>query len=176
LAPLALLTLAIPLPAVLLTQLTLPLQLMASRVAAGVLWLAHVPVVRDGNLLTLPNITLEVAEACNGMRSVVSLVSVAAMCAAVIPLSARRSAMLIAAAVPIAIVGNGLRVAATGMLALSVGDAAVRGTLHELTGFVAFVAMCIATLALLRMTRPSTRPVAARSWQGRTLDWARLHR
>jgi exosortase len=127
--------------------------------------------VRDGNLLTLSNITLEVAEACSGMRSVVSLVSVAAVCAAVIPLSARRSAMLIVAAIPIAILGNGLRVAATGMLALSMGDAAVRGTVHELTGFVAFVAMCVATLALLRITPPSARPY----WRGRTLGWARLH-
>jgi exosortase len=164
LAPLALLTLAIPLPAVIVTHLTLPLQLVASRVAAGTLWLAHVPVVRDGNLLTLPNITLEVAEACNGMRSVVSLVSVAAVCAALIPLSATRTVLVMAAAVPIAIVGNGFRVAATGLLALSMGEGAVSGTVHELTGFVAFVAMCIATLALLRITH------------GRTVEWARLHR
>ena len=162
LAPFALIALAIPLPGVILTRLTLPLQLMASRVAAGVLWLAHVPVVRDGNLLTLPNITLEVAEACNGMRSVVSLISVAAVCAAALPLNARRTTLVVAAAVPIAILGNGLRVAATGMLALSIGRAAVRGTVHELTGFVAFVLMCAATLAFVRMTRPSTRSFGTR--------------
>ena len=164
LAPLALLTLAIPLPGVLLTYLTLPLQLVASQVAAGVLWLGQVPVVRDGNLLTLPNITLEVAQACNGLRSVVSLVSIAAVCAALVPLSPRRSALLIAAAIPIAVIGNGMRVAATGMLALSMGDGAVKGTVHELTGMVTFVVMCVATLLFLRMT------------QLRTLGWTRLHR
>jgi exosortase len=161
---LALLTLAIPLPAVLLTRLTMPLQLMASQVAAGALTLSHVPVARDGNLLTLSNITLEVAEACNGLRSVVSLISMAAICGAIIPLSARRTAMLVAAAIPVAVVGNGLRVAATGVMALSMGDVAVNGVVHEITGFVAFAGMCVATLMLLRMT------------QGRTLRWARLHR
>jgi exosortase len=164
LPPLALLTLAIPLPAVIVTHLTLPLQLVASDVAAGVLLLSRVPVVHDGNLLTLPNITLEVAEACNGLRSVISLVSVAAICGAVIPLTTRRTALLIAAAIPIAVLGNGLRVAATGLLALSIGDVAVKGTVHEVTGFVAFVAMCLVTFVLLRMTREGT------------LDWARLHR
>jgi exosortase len=159
---LALLALAVPLPALIVTRLTMPLQLAASRIAAGVLSLSQVPVVRDGNLLTLPNITLEVVQACNGLRSVVSLVAVAAICGAVTPLSIRRTMLLVAAAVPIAVVGNGLRVAATGLMALSMGDGAVDGTVHEVTGFVAFVFMCVATLLFLRVT------------QRMELRWARL--
>jgi exosortase len=160
---LALLALAIPLPALIVTRLTMPLQLAASQIAAGALSLAHVPVLRDGNLLTLPTITLEVAEACNGLRSVVSLVAVAAICGAVIPLTIGRTMLLIAAAVPIAVVGNGLRVAATGLMALSMGEGAVGGAVHEVAGFVAFVAMCTATLLFLRVT------------QRMELKWARLH-
>lgn len=160
---LALLALAIPLPAVIVTRLTLPLQLVASQIAAGVLSLAQVPVVRDGNLLTLPNITLEVAQACNGLRSVVSLVAVAAICGAVIPLSLRRTMLLVAGAIPIAVIGNGLRVAVTGLMTLSMGDRAVSGTVHEVTGFVAFVVMCIVTLLFLRTT------------QRMEFRWARLH-
>lgn len=147
-APLGLFLLAIPLPAVLVTHLTLPLQLMASQIAAGVLAVCRVPVVREGNLLLLPHITLEVAEACSGLRSVTSLVAVAAVLGAVVPLSAARTIALMIAAVPIAMVGNGLRVAATGLLTTWVGDIAVRGTVHELTGVVAFLAMCAATLAV----------------------------
>lgn len=162
-APLALLTLAVPLPAVLVTNLTLPLQFIASRVAAVTLAASGIHVVRDGNLLTLPNITLEVAEACNGLRSAVSLVAVAAVCSAVIPLNWWRSGVTIIAAIPIAIVGNGLRVAATGVLATWFGAAATRGTIHELTGVVAFLVMCAATFALLVMTRT------------RALPWARQH-
>jgi exosortase len=156
LAPLALAALAIPLPAVLVTHLTLPLQLVASHVAASALTAAHIQVVRDGNLLALPNITLEVAEACSGLRSVVSLLSVAAVCAAVIPLRPRRAALLIAAAIPIAVFGNGLRVAATGVMAVWFGEGAARGFVHELTGFVAFLAMCALTLGIEIVTRKST--------------------
>jgi len=122
-----------------------------------------VPVLRDGNLLTLPTITLEVAEACNGLRSVVSLVAVAAICGAIIPLRVGRTMLLIAAAIPIAVIGNGLRVAATGFMALSIGEGAVGGTVHEVTGFVTFVAMCTATVLFLRVT------------QRVELKWARLH-
>jgi exosortase/archaeosortase family protein len=70
--------------------------------------------------------------------------------------------LLVAAAIPIAVVGNGLRVAATGLMALSMGDGAVGGTVHEVTGFVAFVCMCVATLLFLRVT------------QRMELRWARL--
>jgi exosortase len=122
-------------------------------------------VVRDGNLLTLPNITLEVAEACSGLRSVISLVAVAAVCGALIPLSWKRSALLVVAAIPIAVVGNGFRVAATGILATWIGPIAVRGAIHEATGFVAFLAMCVATLAFQVLTR-----------KGGELVWARQHR
>jgi exosortase len=158
LAPIGLLLLAIPLPAVVATTLTLPLQLIASQVAAGLLQIVQIPVTRAGNLLALPNITLEVAEACSGLRSVQSLVSVAAVCAAIVPLSASRGLLMMGAAIPIAVVGNGFRVAATGVLTTWIGEAAVRGTFHELTGFVAFVAMCAVSFLLLFMTRSHSAP------------------
>jgi exosortase/archaeosortase family protein len=85
-----------------------------------------------------------------------SLVSVAAVAAAIVPLSPRRAVLMMAAAIPIAVVGNGLRVAATGLLTTWIGEVAVRGTLHELTGFVAFVAMCAVTFLLLFLTRGYT--------------------
>jgi exosortase len=140
----------------------MPLQLMASQIAAGVLHVFQVPVVRSGNLLALQNITLEVAEACSGLRSAQSLISVAAVCAAIVPLSAGRAALMIGAALPIAVVGNGLRVAATGLMTMWIGETAVRGTFHELTGFFAFVAMCAATFLVLFATRRHTaQPIAA---------------
>ena len=147
-APLALLALAVPLPMLVVTHLTMPLQLIASDVAAEVLDSAGVFVVPQGNLLMLKNLTLEVAEACSGLRSLVSLVTVAAVCSAVLSLKPPRTALLIAAAIPIAVVGNGFRVAATGFLATWLGEVAVRGFLHELTGFVAFLVMCAILIAV----------------------------
>ena len=154
LAPLGLLLLAIPLPAVVVTHVTLPLQLVASKVASGVLQACQVPVIRDGNLLILERVTLEVADACSGLRSLVSLTSVAAVCAAFFSMRPGRGALLLAAAVPVAIVGNGLRVAATGLLSTWFGSVAARGVVHDLTGYAAFVMMCATIVALQLATRP----------------------
>jgi exosortase len=159
-APLGLLLLAMPLPAVVVTHLTLPLQLVASSVAAAVLHACQVPVVRDGNLLMLQRVTLEVADACSGLRSLVSLTSVAAVAAAFFPMSTGRAAFMVAASAPVAIIGNGLRVAATGLLATWLGEVAARGILHDLTGYAAFVAMCATIIGLQIAVRPRTTLLA----------------
>lgn len=164
LSPLALLMLAIPLPAVMVTQLTLPLQLVASQVAAGLLDASSIEVARQGNLLILRDITLEVADACSGLRSLISLVSVAAMVGAVLQLRPQRALFLMAAAAPIAVIGNGVRVFATGVLTTWFGEVAVRGFVHDLTGYAAFLAMIAAIVLLQRATRsrppvlPTTHP------------------
>src|SRR5207249_2995092 len=75
--PLAYLVFMIPLPSIVYNQLTFPLQLLASRLAASGLDIAQVPALREGNMLILPNETLEVIEACSGIRSLMSLVALA---------------------------------------------------------------------------------------------------
>jgi exosortase len=156
LAPLSLLLIAVPLPGVVVTNLTLPLQLASSQVGAGILHAANVEVIRQGNLLMLRDITLEVADICSGLRSLVSLVSVAAMLGAVLSLTPQRAIFLIVAAAPVAVIGNGVRVAATGLMTTWVGEAAVRGALHDLTGYVAFLMMCAVIVLLLMATRSRT--------------------
>jgi exosortase len=147
--------LAIPLPGVVVTSVTMPLQLVASQVAEGLLAASQIPVAREGNLLFLDNATLEVAEACSGLRSATSLLSVAAVCAALFRLTPPRAGLLLAVALPVAIVGNGVRVAATGVLTHWIGARATQGFIHDLTGYVAFIAMFAVTLLVLRLTRPA---------------------
>jgi exosortase len=67
--PIAFLVLAIPLPAVLFNQIAFPLQLLASKAGESVLTAAGVPVLREGNILVLPTTTLEVAQACSGIKT-----------------------------------------------------------------------------------------------------------
>src|SRR5262252_294691 len=120
-APLAFVLMAVPLPALLVNTVTLPLQFTASRIAEATLVTAGVPVFRDGNVLDLPSATLEVAEACSGLRSLVSLTAIAvllAWSASRAPDRPTRSMLprglaIVAAAVPVAIVMNGLRIAGT---------------------------------------------------------------
>lgn len=141
-APLVLLAAAIPLPSAVVTELTMPLQLAASRCAAELIALAGVEVARDGNVLTLDYITLEVAEACSGMRSLVTLVALVAVYWGLSGATVWRFALLAAATVPVALAGNGLRVAATALLASRIGERAVEGAIHEATGVAAFAVMC----------------------------------
>jgi exosortase len=137
-APVALLALAIPLPAIVVTYATLPLQLVSSQIATDLLHASNIHVVRQGNLLVLDSMTLEVAQACSGLQSLLSLASVAAVGAAVLP---------------IAIIGNGLRVAITGALTTWIGPIAVEGLLHQMTGYAAFALMCAGMFALLWIGR-----------------------
>ena len=71
--PIAVLLLAIPFPAIIFNQITFPLQLLASRLASMILPLLGVPVLQEGNVIQLPVMKLEVAEACSGIRSLMSL-------------------------------------------------------------------------------------------------------
>src|ERR1700732_2118398 len=75
--PLAFLVLMVPLPAIIFNQIAFPLQLLASRFGEAAMGVADVPVLREGNVLILANTTLEVAEACSGIRSLVSLITLA---------------------------------------------------------------------------------------------------
>jgi len=138
-APIAFLIMAVPLPAILVNTVTLPMQLVASRFAESTLALAGVPVFRDGNLLVLPSATLQVAEACSGLRSLVSLTAIAILLAWMTDTNLLRRAAIVAIAVPIAIVVNGWRIAATGFACETLGPRAATGAWHEAMGWAAFV-------------------------------------
>jgi exosortase len=137
--PLVLVALTIPIPAIIITRLTLSLQFCASAMAEAILWAVHIPVLREGNVLVLPNATLQVAEACSGIRSMTALVTLALLVARFSATRTRTRVLLIASAIPIAIIVNGLRVAAAAIGARWYGAAAVEGTVHEALGWGMFL-------------------------------------
>ena len=100
------LLLAIPLPTILFNQITFPLQLLASRFASDLLQLAQVPVLRDGNIIQLPAMPLEVAEACSGIRSLMSLFTVAVIYGYFLERATWRRVVLALSALPIAVTAN----------------------------------------------------------------------
>ena len=168
-APLVFVAIAIPLPALLVNAITLPLQLVASRIAEATLTAASVPVYRDGNVLTLPSTVLEVAEACSGLRSLVSLVAVATMIAWLTPTAIGRRLAIVLAAIPIAIVMNGLRVAATGLACEVFSPKAATGGWHTFTGWVTFVLSLGLLTVVARPFSAGVRPTLKRP---ATLDLA----
>jgi exosortase len=151
--PIGYLIFMIPLPAIVYYQLTFPLQLLASRLGASGLVALGVPTVREGNLLILPNCTLEVVEACSGVRSLLSLLAVAVAYVYLSEPSFWKRCVLIASTIPIVIASNGLRLTATGVLSYFFGPEADSGLPHVALGLLFFAAACVALLLVHRLLR-----------------------
>jgi exosortase len=149
--PLAFLLFTVPLPSIVFNQLTLPLQLVASSAGESIIRGAGVPVLRDGNVLQLPLRTLEVVEACSGMRSIVSLLMVATLIGYFFERRTAVRVLLVLAAVPIAIVANAFRVAGTGLASEWISPAAAEGFFHAFSGAVLFAIALFALSAMQRL-------------------------
>lgn len=137
--PLAFLLFMVPLPALVLNAIAFPLQLLASQMAVGILQGIGVPALREGNVVSLPNITLEVVEACSGLRSLVSLGALSVLLAALTLRGTVPRLVLIASSLPIAVITNSVRVSGTGVLAYRFGAQLAEGFLHSFSGWVVFV-------------------------------------
>lgn len=148
--PIAFLLLMIPLPAIIFNQIAFPLQLLASRAGEATLALAGIPVLREGNTLQLPSRTLEIAEACSGIRSLVSLITLAVVLGYFTERRTAGRVLIALAAVPIAILANAARVAGTGLMSELISPAAADGFFHSFSGWVIFVVAFAGLLAVQR--------------------------
>jgi exosortase len=157
--PLGFLLLMIPIPAIIFNQVAFPLQIFASKFGTGMMELFRVPVLREGNVIILAHTTLEVAEACSGIRSLISLLTLGIVYGYFTDSRGWMRLVIAASTVPIAIIANGLRVAGTGVLAHYYGREAADGFFHTFSGWlvfvVAFVLLFVVTWALLRLAPPA---------------------
>jgi exosortase len=149
--PWAFLVLMIPIPAIIFNQITFPLQIFASKIASQVLPWLGVPVLREGNVIILPKIILEVAEACSGIRSLMSLTTLALIYGYLVEKKTSLRVVLALAALPIAVIANSLRVVGTGLLVQYWDPEKAQGFFHEFQGWLMFVAS-IGMLYLLHWT------------------------
>lgn len=136
--PLLLLFFMVPLPAVVMNQLTFPLQLFASAVAEQALSLGGIPVLRDGNVLELASQKLSVVEACSGIRSLLSLTFLSLIYGYFMEPRKPIRWLLFLATIPIAIAANSFRVSMTGFLSEYDPELA-KGFFHTLEGWVIFI-------------------------------------
>ena len=137
--PLLVLLLAIPFPAVIFNQITFPLQLFASRLASAILPFFDVPVLREGNVIELPMMRLEVAEACSGIRSLMSLFTVAIIYGYLLEPSTFRRTLLALGSIPIAVAANVLRIVGTGLCVQYWDPEKAMGFFHEFSGWLMFI-------------------------------------
>jgi exosortase len=144
--PIGLLLFALPIPSIVFNQIAFPLQLIASDYATRAIRLFGVPALREGNVIELAQMKLQVVEACSGIRSLVTLATLAVVYGYFTEKRLWRRVALFVAVIPIAIVANAARVAGTGLMAHHWGIQAAEGFLHGFSGWLVFV---IAVLLLL---------------------------
>ncbi len=147
------LLLAIPFPTLIFNQITFPLQLLASRLASALLPLAGVPVLRDGNVISLPSMQLEVAEACSGIRSLMSLFTVAIIYGYFLESSTLRRTILAFSAIPIAVAANAARIFGTGLCVQYWDPDKALGFFHEFSGWLMFLVSLTCLYFVHRLTR-----------------------
>jgi len=153
--PLAYLIFMVPIPYIIYDMAAFPLKMFVTKVSVGFLQLMGVVVMREGNIIMFPATTLEVADACSGIRSLTSLLALAVAYAFFVQTSTARRWIIIVSAVPIAIATNALRVIVTGFLAQWWGAKAAEGFFHEFAGMAVFVlamALLVAVGAVVKGT------------------------
>ena len=151
--PLAFLLFAIPIPVLIYNEIVFPLQFIASRFATSCLEMLNLfPIMREGNVLIMPGMRLEVVEACSGIRSLMSLLALAAGYGYLAEKSVAVRWFLFLAMVPLAIVSNGTRVMITALMTNYIGPKAAEGFMHEFSGWVIFVVATVLFLGLHSLT------------------------
>jgi exosortase len=161
--PLLTLLLAIPIPAIIFNQITFPLQLLASRIASDILPFLNVPVLREGNVIYLPAMPLEVAEACSGIRSLMSLGTLAIFYGYFLENSITRRVILALFSIPIAVAANALRIVGTGICVQYWDPDKALGFFHEFSGWVMFMvslALLYGIHLVMRLFKKKEKPAA----------------
>lgn len=137
--PIAFLFFMVPLPTIVRDSVALPLQMFAAKTAALSLFSLGIPVLREGNVIVLASTTLEVAEACSGIRSLQALLALGTVYAYFTQTARWKQALLIILSIPIAIAANAFRVSGTGILAHYLGMEVAEGFYHTFSGLVIFI-------------------------------------
>jgi exosortase len=162
--PICFLILMIPIPAIIFNQIAFPLQLLASRFGEMALTVWQIPVLREGNVINLANTSLEVAEACSGIRSLISLLTLGIVYGYFTDSRIWVRIILAIGTIPIAIAANGIRVAGTGIAAHYYGPEAAQGFFHTFSGWLIFIAAFIMMFILYRiiaLIAPARKPEGA---------------
>ena len=150
--PLAFLVLMIP-SSTLVDQITFPLQILASKAATFLLTGVGVSAVREGNIILLPTARLEVAEACSGIRSLFSLITLTVIYGYLAETRTGLRVLLALIAVPVSILANALRIAVTGLVVQYWGLEGAEGTPHLLSGWLIFGGSLLLIFSLHRLSR-----------------------
>jgi len=143
--PIFYLLLMIPAPYVFIKDLAYYLRYIDAMYAANILQLLGIPVYREAYFLYLPNMTLEVADGCSGVSSILALFALGLVYAYFLPIRLTLKALLLIGTVPFAVAANLFRIVVTAILAYHFGSAVFQSSFHAFSGTFTF------TLGLLML-------------------------
>jgi exosortase len=158
--PVLLLLLMVPIPYIIYYKISFPMQVMSAKLSSGILNLIKVSVIRKGNILLLPGYTLEVVAACSGLRSLMTMFTLAVIVAYFSSLSISRKIILALCAVPVAIAANTVRLVVTALGAYTIGPAFAEGIIHDISGLIVFLVgltMLLICMGILRWSESRQR-------------------
>ena len=156
--PWAVLILMIPIPNLVMSRITFPLQLLAAKLATALLELVGVPVLREGNVIKIAGKVLEVAQACSGIRSLLTLVTLAIIYGYLMETRMWVRVVLALSAVPIAVAANSFRIFGTGLIVQYWDPDKAEGFYHAFGGWVIFVVALIMLFAVHRLVSLIWKP------------------
>lgn len=146
--PISYLFFMVPIPYIIYDSIAFPLKLFVTKVSVAALKVSGVTVLREGNIIMFPATTLEVADACSGIRSLLSMLALAVAYSFFLRITPLKRWFLILSAIPIAIFTNALRVIVTGFLAQHWGAKAAEGFFHEFAGLAVFAMAMVMLVSL----------------------------
>ena len=156
--PMMFLFLMVPLPQSLVNIIAFPLQLIAAGWAVGSLQSFGIPALLEGNIIHLAHTELFVAQACSGLRSLMALLTLGVVLAQFFRAGRIvQQSILVASAIPIAIVVNAVRVSLTGVLTHNFGREAATGMIHEFQGMITFSMSFVLLLGEARLLNAGAR-------------------
>jgi exosortase D (VPLPA-CTERM-specific) len=141
----------IPIPALIINQVTFPLQSLASKLASAQLQIVGVPVFLQGNVIYIAAMPLEVAQACSGVRSLLTLVTLAIIYGYLMETRIWVRVALVLSAVPIAVAANSFRIFGTGLILQYWDPDKAEGFYHAFGGWVIFVVALVMLFAVHRV-------------------------
>ena len=141
----------VPVPDSFIGIITLPMKTFATNMAVPMIKIFGIPLVQEGNIIHLTTCTLEVAEACSGIRSLTSMLMLSIFLAYMIKNNNYKRVILVLLSPFIAILANVLRIMGTGILANSYGNRVARGYVHDVSGYLVFIFGFIALLLLFNL-------------------------
>ncbi len=164
--PLLFLLLLVPIPEFVVDRAIFALQAGSSDVAYGLLQILNVPVLKEGFILQLPMVNLEVAKECSGIRSSIALLVTVLLAAEFLLRSPWRKVLLVVAIIPILVIKNAVRIVTIYLLAAYLNPAFLHGWLHTSGGVVFYL---LGLISLIPVT------VLLRRWEGRDFTLSPSH-